>query len=106
MIKKAKEYNVLEVEDVEALVSEMVGRHVSINEMDVRVFDAVPRWSAADNAGLYCEVYVDGEEVCDDDYNCPLDEVIPDEAFLDEEFLFDFDPHMFASYSRETDTSD
>ena len=42
MVTKTKEYQVLDIEDVEKAVSEAAGRKVTIGEMDVTLIDGAP----------------------------------------------------------------
>jgi hypothetical protein len=110
MKEKHKVFTVLEVEDVERLVSEMAGRDIKVGDMEVTLIDGVPLGPVMDGdiGSLYmtCEVRVDGEEIYDDDYNSPLDEYMPDYAYTPEEYIFDFDTSMFKSFERYTDSSD
>ncbi len=91
MKEKHKVFTVLEVEDVERLVSEMAGRDIKVGDMEVTLIDGVPLGPVMDGdiGSLYmtCEVRVDGEEIYDDDYNSPLDEYMPDYAYTPEEYM-------------------
>lgn len=110
MVKKVKEYNVLDVEDVEKAVSKMLGRPVKVGEMDVTLSDLLPLASTLDNriedCGLGVCVEVDDDVVCDDDWNGPLDELIPDEVGLDVSYIFNFSTDLFHSFTRDIDESD
>ena len=127
MVTKTKEYQVLDIEDVEKAVSEAAGRKVTIGEMDVTLIDGVPMDSLfehdTDEFYMACEIRVNGEtvykgdgneddEIIDDevdldDYAWPLDGLLPDgEAFVDEKYIFNFSPSLFKSYNREVATDD
>lgn len=111
MIEKQKVFQVLEVADVERLVSEMAGREIKVSDMDIRLYDAVPYGpiydeGRVDSVYMYCEVRVDGKEVFDDDYNSPFDDYLPKWVYLPEEYIFDFDTKLFKSFKRYTDSSD
>lgn len=110
MIKKTKTYEVLEEQDVEKLVSEQLGKPVKLSEMDITLIDYVPLCDVYDgiieNFSMGCDVKVDGEDVLNDEYLSPLDTLMPDQAYVDVEYIFAFSTDKFKSFSRETDSSD
>ena len=128
MVTKMKEYQVLDIEDVEKAVSEAAGRKVTIGEMDVTLIDGAPMDALfehdTDEFYMACEIRVNGEtlykgggnendEIIDDevdldDYAWPLDGLLPDgEAFVDEKYIFNFSTSLFfKSYKRVLATDD
>lgn len=114
MIKKTKEYNVLEVADLEKAVSEHFGRKVSVSEMDVEMIDSIPADAMfddeflIDDVGIWFYITVDGDTVGSyilQDKKTLDDDIMPD-PFLTEEYIFAFDTAMFKSYTRSIDNSD
>ena len=113
MIKKeiTREITLLEKEDVINNVSEMLGRDVKLSEMEVTLYVCIPSDAVyggeLSECGLYCEIQVDGEKVCDEDYNYPLDNFFDEcEFYLKDDEIFAFDTSEFGSYERLGDTSD
>lgn len=112
MITKTKTYNVLEVDDVERIISEFVGRDVKIGEMEVELNDCIPYDSTMEDSydlSDFCmiiSVIVDDEELLDDEYDSPLQKYLPKGVFVPEKYIFNFDTKLFKSYSRCVDTSD
>ena len=110
MKEKQIVFKVLEVADVERLVSEMAGREIKVDEMEVAVIDGMPLDSMekgeVSDTYITCEVQVDGEEIYDEEYRSPLDEFMPDMACVPEEYIFDFETSLFKSYERYCDSSD
>ena len=109
--KIEKEIHILEREDVVRLVSEMAGREVSLDELDVCLYVCMPYGVAVkgdfSGCGLYCEIYVDGESIEDDDYNSPLDDFLAGcDFYLTDEEIFAFDTSEFHSFERCADSSD
>ena len=110
MKEKQISFNVLEVEDVERLVSEVAGREIKVGEMDVTVIDGGPveGLENLDISSTYmgCVISVDGKEIHDEKCSSPLDKYMPDMAYIPEEYIFDFSTDLFKSYERYSDNSD
>lgn len=110
MKKETIELNVLEVEDVERLVSEAAGREVKVGDIEMTLIDVVPEDVKFDGHGggtyIACGIRVDDEEILDEDSRSPLDDYLPNIAYLYDEQIFDFDVSLFKSYDRYTDPSD
>lgn len=110
MVKKTKTYNVLEEKDVEQVISKALGRDVKIGEMEISLIDRCPLDDMHDgkieNFYMLCDVFVDGEEVNDEDYDGSLWEFMPKEAYVDVKYIFAFDVKKFKSFERYTDSSD
>ena len=108
MIKKTVTYKVIEKEDLERVVSKILGKETKISEMDVELTDWVPSNYAEDNVsadacGITFNVFVNNEQVS------PIDEdylSLPDinQAILQEKYIFNFDVKEFKSYKRTIDT--
>lgn len=101
----------LDIEDVTGSVSKILERDVEIGEIEMSVVDSLPMDALYDGivskCGLYFEVIVDDEDVCDENYNGPLYDFEKEYiACLDEKYLFNFDISLFKSYERRVDTSD
>ena len=114
MIKKTKsfEFNVLEIDDVEKIVSEKAGRKVSIGEISVEIQDALNLGAierGKNKSFIICEVSVDGiddDVFWNEDGSPLLNKYISDLAFLPVEYIFAFDVNKFKSFTRyiATDT--
>ena len=109
-----KTYNVLDVEDVERIVSEHAGRNVKIGEMTIELLDCLPEDSMWENKpplsdfSMYINVEVDGEDIVTDEenYESPLQPYLPEGVFIPEKYFFNFDTKLFKSYKRYIDNSD
>lgn len=107
MIKKTVTYKVFEKEDVERIISKFLGKEVKISEMDVEMIDLIScEYELVDECELDCLIKVDGKNVIDEAYLCPLVDYIPNQALLDEKYIFAFDVREFKSYCRYMDNSD
>jgi hypothetical protein len=69
MITKTYNYNVLDVEDVERIISEYAGREVKVGEMNVELTDCLPEdqmWEDKPDLSQFCmvnNVEVDDEDI-------------------------------------------
>ena len=108
MKEKQMVFKVLEVEDVERLVSEIVGREVKVGDMDIKLVDRVPMFSFQERIGsqMCCDVVVDGEYILDEGDEAPFNEYLPDIAYVPKEYIFDFDTSVFKSFERNTENFD
>lgn len=111
MVNKTIEIQAMDIEDVTGAVSKILGRDVEIGDIEISVVDSLPMEALYDGnisrCGVYFEVIVDDEDVCDEDYNGPLDDFEKGYiACLDEKYIFNFDVALFKSYERRVDTSD
>ncbi|MCQ2401797.1 MAG: hypothetical protein MJ059_07745 [Lachnospiraceae bacterium] len=114
MVTVSKEYRAMDIADVEEAVSRMVGRKVTVGEMDVTLNDNVLidwMFEKKPEYSMDCLIEVEGDCVLseDDDGNDigPLDEMLPQgEAFVDEKYIFNFDTKLFRSYKREISNDD
>ena len=107
-------YNVLDVEDVEKIISEYAGREVKISEMNVELDDCLPADAMWDDEldissfGMLINVEVDGNDIVidEEEYECPLQKYLPEGVFVPESLFFNFDTNLFKSYRRGIDNSD
>ena len=112
MITKTYTYNVLDVEDVERIVSEFAGREIKIGEMEVELTDCLPmdelyeEYDVSDFGMNIC-VTVDGDEITDETgIFYLLEDDLPDGVLIPEKYIFNFDTKLFKSYVRRVDSSD
>ena len=114
MITKTYNYNVLDVEDVERIISEYAGREVKVGEMNVELTDCLPEdqmWEDKPDLSQFCmviNVEVDNEDIVinEEEYECPLQKYLPEGVFVPEKYFFNFDTKLFKSYTRYIDNSD
>ncbi len=60
--------------------------------MDVEMIDLIPfEIESVNDCELDCLIKVDGEYVVDEEFVCPLVDYIPNQALLDEKYIFAFD---------------
>ena len=108
--KIEKELRLLEKEDVIKAVSQMAGRDVELNELDVYLNVCMPYDSASEGdfseCWINCEFYLDDEEITDD-FNPPLQDFFDEcEFWLADDEIFAFDTEEFQSFNRRVDSSD
>ncbi|MBO4393703.1 MAG: hypothetical protein J5800_05115 [Spirochaetales bacterium] len=112
MIKKALPFSVLERDELEKAVSEHFGRRIRVSDMDVSLYDCLP-CDVMEPDGFYFDIRVCGKDF-DDSYTDSFDlaeennwpEDFGEVAFVDEQYIFDFDVLEFNSYERAIDSSD
>ena len=114
MKKTIKEYNLLDIEDIEQALSNEIGTDISISMVGCRLVHCIPA-DTNEPCGAYLEFIV-GDYTCYsfdvfvDEYGeshyWKGEQLALDEPWLPEEDLFNFDVSAFRSFESWMDSSD